>query len=266
MKYLLSGNARCGECGGSLIAVSRSHGKKRAYFYACSSYYKKGSTVCANNFITPMSSADNEVLTKMECDLLRPQAVNAIIDRIVKHYATPPHGTDERRAMLARSIANVEAEQQRLVNAVAAGGEGVSALVDALRRGQERLTALKSELEALAKPRARCTDTKALREAVRQRLAGWRELLRANTAEARRIMAKLLKGRLVFTPKRDGDREFYEFSGEGTIQPVIEGIVPEAITTFGVPSGIRLHGGTASTHPSQFLRAIRGAVVACLRA
>jgi site-specific DNA recombinase len=31
LKYLLSGNARCAICGGSLVARSRSHGKQRAY-------------------------------------------------------------------------------------------------------------------------------------------------------------------------------------------------------------------------------------------
>jgi hypothetical protein len=120
--------------------VSRSHGKKRAYFYACSSYYKKGSTVCANKLLTPMSSADDEVLTKMETDLLRPQAVTAIIDRIVKHYAAPHETNETRRAALSRSIAKVEAEQQRLVNAVATGGAGVSALVDGLAKGRNAST------------------------------------------------------------------------------------------------------------------------------
>lgn len=152
--------------------MSRSHGKKRAYFYACSSYYKKGTAVCGNKLLTPMATADNEVLTKMETDLLRPQAVNAIIDRVVKHYATPQETDENRRTALSRSIAKVEAEQQRLVNAVAKGGETVTVLVDALQKGQERLDTMKNELDALVRPRARCADSTALREAVRETARG----------------------------------------------------------------------------------------------
>ena len=36
---------------------SRHHGSTRAYFYACSSYYHKGKSVCPNSLETPMLSA-----------------------------------------------------------------------------------------------------------------------------------------------------------------------------------------------------------------
>jgi hypothetical protein len=45
---------------------------------------------------------------------------------------------------------------------------------------------------------------------------------------------------LLFTPKREGQREFYEFKGEDTIRPIIEGIVPDAVSTFGVPNARQL--------------------------
>ena len=38
-KYLLTGLSRCGLCGGTMIVRSRCHGRKRAYFYACSSFH-----------------------------------------------------------------------------------------------------------------------------------------------------------------------------------------------------------------------------------
>jgi hypothetical protein len=33
--YLLTGHVRCMTCGGSIGVVSRSHGRRRAYFYGC---------------------------------------------------------------------------------------------------------------------------------------------------------------------------------------------------------------------------------------
>ena len=38
-KYLLPGLARCGSCNGSIYVKSRSHGKRRAYFYGCTSFH-----------------------------------------------------------------------------------------------------------------------------------------------------------------------------------------------------------------------------------
>src|ERR1700688_1128764 len=47
--YLLSGFARCAICGGGLGVTSRSHGRERAFFYACTAYHKRGTTVCGNS-------------------------------------------------------------------------------------------------------------------------------------------------------------------------------------------------------------------------
>src|SRR5438094_3254390 len=240
LKYLLSGSARCGSCGGSLIVVSRSHGKRRAFFYACSSFYKKGSTVCANNLLTPVPSADNAVLAVLESDVLRPRLVDAIIAESVDRLTRPRRSDDSKRAAVQRAITTVEVEQQQLVAAVTAGGADVSALVAALRERQERLVHLRAQLSALTTPPAvPSCDHAALTQAARQRLADWRSLLRANVADARRILAKLLDGRLTFTPRVDGQRRFYEFTGKGKIQDVLVGIFEVAVTTNGVPNGIR---------------------------
>jgi hypothetical protein len=45
----------------------------------------------------------------------------------------------------------------------------------------------------------------------------------------------VLHGRLTFTPRVDGQRHFYQFNGEGTILPILEGIVDDSITRCGVP-------------------------------
>jgi site-specific DNA recombinase len=53
-KYLLSGLARCATCNGSMYVKSRSHGRKRAYFYGCTSFHLRGSAVCTNSVEVPM--------------------------------------------------------------------------------------------------------------------------------------------------------------------------------------------------------------------
>lgn len=53
-KYLLTGLAQCGCCNGGLCVQTRSHGGRRAFFYACSSYYHRGRSVCDNGQALPM--------------------------------------------------------------------------------------------------------------------------------------------------------------------------------------------------------------------
>jgi DNA invertase Pin-like site-specific DNA recombinase len=65
-KYLLTGLAQCALCGGGLFIHSRSHGARRAHFYACSTYYHRGSGVCRNSQVLPMVRIDTEVLTAFQ--------------------------------------------------------------------------------------------------------------------------------------------------------------------------------------------------------
>ena len=57
-KYLLTGLARCGICGGGLEVRSRQHGRRREFFYSCSSFYRRGPQTCPNRYEIPMRTAD----------------------------------------------------------------------------------------------------------------------------------------------------------------------------------------------------------------
>ena len=57
-KYLLTGLARCAECGGTLTVRSRGNGTRRAFFYACSSFHHRGRAVCANSLEMRLADAD----------------------------------------------------------------------------------------------------------------------------------------------------------------------------------------------------------------
>jgi hypothetical protein len=57
-KYLLPGFGRCALCRGGLHVRSRSHGHKRAFFYACTSHYNSGPEVCSHVDQWPMDEID----------------------------------------------------------------------------------------------------------------------------------------------------------------------------------------------------------------
>jgi site-specific DNA recombinase len=68
-KYLLSGLAECGCCGGTLEVRSRAHARRRAYFYMCSTHRRRGAAIC-KGLDVPMGRADDIVLTAFDKQLL----------------------------------------------------------------------------------------------------------------------------------------------------------------------------------------------------
>jgi len=63
--YLLSGIARCAECGGSLVAMTRSHGKRRVAFYGCLRFHKRGRRACRNGLQIRQAVLDRVVLDEL---------------------------------------------------------------------------------------------------------------------------------------------------------------------------------------------------------
>lgn len=74
-KYLLTGLVQCGVCGGGVYVASRSHGKKRALFYGCTTFHRKGQAVCANYAQMVMEDGDWAVMEGAQDELLDPAVV-----------------------------------------------------------------------------------------------------------------------------------------------------------------------------------------------
>jgi site-specific DNA recombinase len=238
-KHLLTGLARCGECGGSLLVRSRSHGKQRALFYACSTYHRKGRSVCPNNLETPLPLADEAVLSDFERDFLRPDTIEAAIAQALRFYA-PNTGPDTTMLALQAELARVEAELSRLAGAVAGGGD-VPALLAALKDREERRIELRRQIAA--RPPARGLNEAGLQvfgDRFRAQLEEASFLLRRQVSDGRQILRTVLDGRLVFTPHREPFKTFYEFTGSGSLGRMISGVIlKDRSTGCGVPNGIR---------------------------
>jgi DNA invertase Pin-like site-specific DNA recombinase len=86
-KYLLSGLARCGQCGSSIEARSRSHGGRRVFFYGCAGYQRRGTSVCSNGLTVPMEVADQAVLRFIERAMLSPKVVAAALSEALARLA-----------------------------------------------------------------------------------------------------------------------------------------------------------------------------------
>jgi hypothetical protein len=85
-------------------------------------------------------------------------------------------------------------------DAIAAGGE-ISGLLDGLKAREATLTALKSELETIAQPRAaHAFDARRARDELQAIAREWRQVLTEGPGHARPIIAKLLTGRVTLQP------------------------------------------------------------------
>src|SRR5215468_8561941 len=84
-KYLLTGLAQCGRCGGSLIVHSRASGSRRANAYLCSYHHLRGSTVCPGGLVLPMDLTNLAILATIEREVLHPDVVQRAIRQALGH-------------------------------------------------------------------------------------------------------------------------------------------------------------------------------------
>ncbi|MDP2319548.1 MAG: recombinase family protein [Acidobacteriota bacterium] len=217
-KYLLSGFARCGVCGGTLSAASRSHGstqgRRRVFFYSCLAHHKRGAEVCTNSLYGNMEALDRAVLGTLASDVLRPDIVNAVIAGVLD--AMRPKGHDEHAAAVSAELATIDREIGRLTEAIATGGQ-LTALLAALQQRQARRDELRAS-RALVVPH-RSVDRGAVERRVRESLSDWRALLTRNAQDGRELLRRVLDGPIRFTPYNGS----YRFEGTAAIGRLLGG-------------------------------------------
>jgi site-specific DNA recombinase len=220
-KYLLTGLAQCGVCGGSLIAHSRSSGRHRKYVYQCSYHYLRGKAVCRDGILLPMDETNHAVLETFEREVLHPSVVAVGLRHGLELLKPAEDSVVPRRAALQADLAVLDQELTRFTAAVAQGGD-LPALVEAIKVREERKRRLQEELADLeGLQRVASIDLGQLQSELQARLADWQELLNRQVPVARQIIKKLLTGRIIFRQRDDGT---YEFSGQATLGRIIAGL------------------------------------------
>lgn len=252
--YLLSGFARCTVCGGGLAAHTRSHGtgasRRAVRFYGCTSYWKRGATVCRNGLVGRMDVIDAEVLATLQDDICRPAVVEEAIRLALAELA--PERQDVTRAQLEAELADLRRESERLADAIARGGP-LNALLERLAARQARCATLEAELTLHATPRA-VVSLAGLEPRLRAKLADWRGLLQRNVQDARAVLRALLVGPLRFTPIVEARRRGYAFEGAIALDRLLSGVIEWPITRAAVASP----AGTAAGACSALVLPVRG--------
>jgi hypothetical protein len=174
-RYLLSGFARCAVCGGSVSVLDRR-------LYGCIAFHKRGATVCGNNLKKPITGLDAAVVQRMQ-ELLTPASVMAIIDGLLRRYASPTRARDLARSRQALAV--VDRKIANLTRAIAEGGQ-LPPLLDALKGEQARREELTATIASRAAIDVTQIDRRAIERRVRRALDNWQATLTGRAVERTR--------------------------------------------------------------------------------
>jgi Recombinase zinc beta ribbon domain len=152
-KYLLTGMATCGVCGGGMLVYSRSHGKQRAFFYACP---RARVDLCANGLEVPMLVADAAVLGMMADEVLSPEVIELALDKLIAMVDAPAEDVNAKRKRLTESLRKPERELANLEAAVAAGEPMETLLAGMRARAATERPACGAEVARRGPVRAGC--------------------------------------------------------------------------------------------------------------
>jgi hypothetical protein len=186
---------------------TRSHGKRRAAFYACTSHYNREPEVCPHVEQYPMEAVDNEVLAAIAGDALRPDLVNEIVDAAREMYETaqrPDHTAVARPELdkLERAGANHRGDsplRRRRDSGGAAAKHGSAAA-----RADRNAEGIRDGAGARV-----ARDERRIRESLQE----WRSLLLGDVAQARQAFRQLLTTPIMFTPFVERGRCGVRFEG-----------------------------------------------------
>lgn len=182
-KYMLSGIARCGECGSTMTMI----GSHRLRYY-CLGRQHRGPSYCSNASGVPMEVLDKAVIQKLLDELLADQ------DKL--WALTREDETEQREGREAKPIRNVEreiaklqTEIDRLVAALASGKSSLS-LTAAIAERESKIVVLTAERPAEPVTKAMFLEGYA---------AFWVTLNRRHPQQVRATLRKLGVDKLVIT-------------------------------------------------------------------
>jgi len=222
-KYLLTGLATCGWCGGPLIAVKTG---QKSWAYKCGTYHRSGPTACKNSLKLPHLLVERAVAESVEQDLLSLQEpmIKGMVKELLAHD-TEDQGNVEKSHVRTNDLAKIEAELTRLKDAIKMGGP-LETLVSEVQALEERKAQLQAQRSNLSRSQRRQAPRRVDRARAERDLRAAFEVVVKSLGPmvTRGMLQRLLTTRLVFTPGQNG--KTVTFEGEGSLSPLVEGKVP----------------------------------------
>jgi hypothetical protein len=188
-----------------------------------------------------MEQADAAVREVLERELLTSEVIEYALARLVARAQEPVESVEVKRTRILDAMRVVDRKLARLKEAIADPDGGdlrtIREAIKEVEADRDRLQQQIGDLDAL--PAIRDAAEHIRVDALRS-LDEWRGLLGGHVGHARQLLRRLLDGRLIFEPKRDGDDRWYEFLGAGTLDKFFAGVngLKTAKIAVASPTGI----------------------------
>ena len=158
--------------------------------YLCHRHRNHGT--CTNGRRIRVDELNEAVLQAIEEHALTPEAVEQVVT------LTERDGVQERHEALTREWKDVSKRIDRLVQVIETAGD-IASVATTLRDLEARRSEIDEQLQGLH-PVPRLPQ-----QVIEDRLAEWRRMPRGSTVQGRSVLQRILRGRIVFTPKGEGD-------------------------------------------------------------
>lgn len=193
-KYLLTGLARCAECGGPMGATNRRHGTSTIKVYVCKWHRERGDSVCKNTLGRPMEGMNGAVLDWVKQHILTEEVVVAVIEQVRAQLVRRVDQAPDEAEALRDRIDTLRGEMRNLTAALATGVQS-STVIRAIADREKEVSRLEAELELKqAAPKAIELELHRMKREARRRLADMKTIVARNPNEARSVLEALLAG------------------------------------------------------------------------
>ena len=229
-RYLLSGIARCGECGGPITVNNGKSSHTPIKVYLCQYHRTRGDEVCGTSLRRPVEDVDQAVVDYLARNVLTEEIVTDALKILRERLTDRMRATSGEVEAMELEAQRLRVELNNLVSAIAASATRVDAVMQAAAQRQEKLSALEARLRAAkSAPEAISTELHRLEREARARLGDFRTALASNPAEARTLLSKVIAGPLKFTA--EGNR--YRIEGETAAVTALFSGVPNSASPTG---------------------------------
>jgi DNA invertase Pin-like site-specific DNA recombinase len=216
-RHLFTGRLRCGICDGGVTTVTSGHGSPR---YGCQRSWKNGRSACSNRLTVRARVADPALLAGLQTELLRPDTVQSIAEKVAAEVSRAVSGRPTKRAGLKQALADAQRKLAHLIVAVEDGATG-PAIHKAIQDREREVAQLRDELASLNEPARRRSAVTP--DWIRQQLENVVGLLQ-ETPERTRAELNRLAVSFTLTPVHPPEgRSFLRAEGNTDLSQVLAG-------------------------------------------
>lgn len=220
-KYLLTGMARCAECGGPMMVVGPGTSRREGRYYACAYHKKRGSSICKNGMLAEQELLD-KVLLRSLANVLQEKVLDMAIEDALIQIRSQQDTQLDRRTQIERELSLIEATEKRLVDGIAKG-DPMDPLLARLRTEETRKKELIGELDRLERMGPSELDIARLKREMRVRLADLPALLGNHVSEGRKLLRLLFEKPIQCKAVVDGEGARYVLNGTGDFMQLASG-------------------------------------------